>query len=165
MKLHEQLQQISQRLRLPDNAARQIVCLALRQPRDETLLRPHEELALALASWLHNIAGILPVDATLLLREMSPLLQSLAPGLRQSWQDKKTNAAVPPQGLHICDNRYANWDGHDYWDVKLSGYIRQLPSPAIWRTSVHFAGLYFAYLHKEETANEHKPSSNTQPAG
>lgn len=164
---NEQLETITSCLRLPWSHGRNIMLLAVgRQPQDESPVKPFEELALAIGSWLAATLRMSPNAAVLLLKEMMPTLREIAPTMLRIWTENDNTVPVPAHELHLAEHRYALWgDKEQFWDTREARYLNPLPSPPIWRTSVHITGLYFAYLRLKDRTDADQTERSQKPAG
>jgi hypothetical protein len=100
----------------------------------------------------------------LLVKELQPWFQKIAPEIAAAWQGQDRDP-VPGYELHIADGRYAVWGDNDqFWDLKDLRYLNPLPMPPAWRTSTHLAGLYFRYRSRQLRSKDGESSTNTQVA-
>jgi len=164
--MQTQLAEIVGRLGLPGPIAKNILLLAAaREAQDETPIRAAEELSLVLGSWLLRIAHVQPDAVVLLLKEMLPLLREISPEILRVWVADDNTVAVPAQELYLAEQRYALWGNREqFWDTREACYLNPLPSQPIWRTSVHLAALYFAYLRLKESKDANQPEHNQKSA-
>jgi hypothetical protein len=160
-----QILEISHVLQVPIGPVRKLAMLSLgRGAADETPFNPSEELSLVVGCWMTSVHGTATDPVVLLVKELQPWFQKIAPEISVAWCGDAKDP-VPGYELHVADGRYAVWgDNEQFWDLTDLRYLNPLPTPPVWRTSIHLAGLYFRYQARRARSKDGESSTDIQVA-